>query len=112
MTSKFNVYIAGLGLSPSPPGSSPAKTHIASVVSAATKALLDTGVTYDDVTRSVTSTGDTTLNYGSEALKAFHDGGIAVDEVERGLELDNAFYWIRDRGAHCVLMVAVEKVRL
>ena len=112
MTSESKVYIAGIGFSSSPLGGSPAKAFISSLVSAATKALLDAGVTYDDVAQSVTSTRGNKSNYGSEAFKAFDEGGIAVDKVESGSEIDSSFSWVRDRGARCVLMIAVEKVRL
>jgi hypothetical protein len=110
MTSESKVYIAGVGFSPSPPAGSPAQGVIVSLVSAATKALLDAGVTYDDVAQGVRSVRSKTFSYGSEAFKAFDDGDITVDEVERGSEFESSFYWVRDRGAQCVLMIAVEKV--
>ena len=110
MTSKTAAYIAGVGFSPSPPGSSPAEAFIAALVSAATKALLDAGVTYDDVVRGVTSRRVDTFSNGSEAFKAFDQGGIAVDKVESGCELDSSLYWVRDRVVRCVLMIALEKV--
>ena len=110
MTSESKVYIAGVGLSPLPPGGSSTKGVIASLVSAATKALLDAGVTCDDVAQGVRSVRSETFRYGSEAFKAFDEGGIMVDEVESGSELNSAFYWVRDRGAQCVLMIAAEKV--
>ena len=110
MTSESKVYIAGVGFSPLPPEGSPAKGVVASLVSAATKALLDAGVTFDDVILSVTSTRGNILSHGSEVSKAFDDRGVAVDEVASGSELTSSFSWVRDRGARCVLMTSVDKV--
>ena len=112
MTSESKVFIAGVGYSPALPRSSPADRFIVALVSSATKALLDAGVTYDDVTRGVTSTGGNTVSLGSEAFKAFDEEGIAIDEVARGTELHNSLYLVRDRGAQCVLMIAAEEVYL
>ena len=110
MTSESRVYIAGVGFSPSPPGGSSAEVVVSSLISAATKALLDAGVTYDYVAQAVRSERGKTSDYGSEVFKAFDEVDIPVDEVESGFELDKSFHWVRDRGAQCVLMVAVEKV--
>ena len=112
MTSEPKVYIAGVGFSPLPARGSPAKSVITSLVSAATKALLDAGVTYDDVSRGVTSVKDKTSTYGAEAFKAFGEDGVTVDEEKSGFEFDNSFHCVRDRVALCVLMIAVAKVCL
>ena len=111
MTSASQVYIAGVGVSPWPSGGSSAEgVVVVSLVSAATKALLDAGVTYDDVSHGVTSK---TFSHASNAFKAFDNGGIIVDQVESGSELlDTSFSLVRKRGAQCVLMIAVEKVCL
>lgn len=106
MTSESNVFIAGVGFSPAPPGCSSARDSIAALISAATKALLDAGVTFDDVARGVTSMP------GGTAFKAFDDAGITVEEVESGSEIHASFYLVRDRGARCVLMMAAEEVYL
>lgn len=112
MPPKSTVYVAGVGFSPSPPEGSPTKAVIASLVSAATKALLDAGVTYDDVTHGVRSVKSKAFRYGSEAFEAFEEGGITVDEVQSGSELDSSFDLVRDQGVQCVLMIAIEKVCL
>ncbi|KAF2239481.1 hypothetical protein EV356DRAFT_528079 [Viridothelium virens] len=109
MTSESKVFIAGVGFSPAPPGGSPTNEFIAALVSTATKALLDAGLSYDDVARGVTSDRSHTSIHGSEAFEVFEEGGVAVDEVERGSELHTSFCWVRDRGAPCVLMIAVEE---
>lgn len=110
MTSDAKVYIAGVGSSPWPPQGSPAKTVSASGVSAATKALLDAGVTYDDVAQGVTNVRSKTLESGSQVFKAFDEGGIPVNEVEHGSEFASSVYLTRNRGIRCVLMIAAEKV--
>lgn len=97
------VYIAGVGFSPLSSGSSSNKDITKSSVSAATKAFLDAGITFDDVTQGVGSVG-------SEAFKAFDERGIKVDDAENGSELDSAFRLVKDKGAQCVLMLAGEKV--
>ena len=114
MTSKPKVFIAGVGFSPLLPRDSPAPAleSIAALVSAATKALLDAGITYDSVARSMTTTTSSTVSNGSEALKAFDQGAIAVDEVKRGSEFHTSFRCVRDGGVQCVLMVAFEEVYL
>lgn len=106
MTSKSKVYVAGIGYSPSPSNGS-AKASVASLISAATKALLDAGVTYDDVAQGVT----TARSQGSETFKAFDEGGVEVDEVENGSEIKASYKFIEDRGIRCVLTIVVEKVR-
>lgn len=111
MTFKTQVYVAGVGSSPSPAGSS-ASAFIAPLISAATKALLDAGITFDDVSRSVTSASSSGHNYGSQAADAFDEGLGAVEEVENGSEFASSFYMIRDRGVQCVLVIAAEKVCL
>ncbi|KAL9094855.1 MAG: hypothetical protein Q9165_002804 [Trypethelium subeluteriae] len=109
MTSKSKVFIAGVGFSPTPPKGSPEFECIAALVSAATKALLDAGLSYDDVVQGVTSVGGNTNIRGSDAFEAFDEGAVAVDEVELGFELHTSYDWIRHRGALCVLMIAIEE---
>ncbi|KIV86036.1 hypothetical protein PV11_01677 [Exophiala sideris] len=105
----MEVYIAGVGLSPAPSPGSSAKSDITSMVSAATKALLDAGVTFDDITRSVSGSTGNTPNHGLKVSQAFYEGDIPVDEVESGAELEKSFSRIKDQGAPCVLMTAIEK---
>ena len=102
MPSQPKVYIAGVGYSPIESG-------VASLVSAATKALLDAGLTYDDVTQGVQSKS---LKDGSRAFKAFDPRRIPVDEVESGSELECSFQHVKEQGAQCVLLIATEKVCL
>lgn len=105
MPSESKVYIAGVGVSPASKGASVDTT---SLITAATKALLDAGVTYDDVSRGVISKSQ---NRGANVFRAFDDGNGPVEEVEDGAELDKSYHLVRDRGEQCVLMVAIEEVR-
>ena len=104
MPSDTKVYIAGVGYSPD---DASAQKSVASLVSAATKALLDAGITYEDVTHGITCR---TLSSGPKAFKAFGEGEANVDVAETGSELDASIRSVRDRGAQCVLMIAAEKV--
>lgn len=102
MTGETEVYIAGVGLAPSSGGDA-----LASLVSAATKALLDAGLSYDDVSYGVRSKQ---LGSGAEAFKAFDEEGVKLKEVGGGSELDSAFDLVKKEGAQCVLLVTSEKV--
>ena len=94
----LEVYLAGVGSSPSQKGSN------SSSVSAATKALLDAGITLNDVSRGLGSKST------SEAFEVL--GGSKVDEVEQGSELDKAVSLVKDRKARCVLVIAEDQVSL
>ena len=104
MASDAKVCIAGVGYSPD---DASGQEPVAKLVSAATKALLDTGVTFENVTHCVTSK---TLSSGSIAFSAFGEGEVMVEKVEAGSELNASIRLVRDRDAQCVLMVAAEKV--
>lgn len=104
MTAETDVYVAGVGIAPSSSGDA-----LASLVSAATKALLDAGLSYDDVTHGVRSKQ---LRSGSEAFKAFDEGGVTLKEVSGGSELDVSFDLVKSQGAQCVLLITSEKVCL
>lgn len=98
---KSKVYIAGVGSAEKDSGSS--------LVSAATKALLDAGITYDNVTRGARRKS---LSQGAEAFRAFGDDGVPVSEVDAGSELQSSFTMVQDRGEQCVLVITSDKVRL
>lgn len=104
MVFESRIYLAGIGFSPV---KSSREIVVPSLVSAATKALLDAGITHDDVSRSVTSEGD----IGSDAAKAFDGGIVAVDQVGKGSELATSFKLVKNEGAQCVLMLAEDEVR-
>lgn len=107
MPSSSNVYIAGVGSSPAPGANTSAEGVIASLVSAATKALLDAGVTFDSVKRGVKSKSS---KHASQAFKAFDEEDIAVDEVQSGAELSSAVGSIQNQGVDCVLAVVEAQV--
>lgn len=108
MPASTKVYIAGVGYSPSPSKNSSTEASIATSLSAATKALLDAGLTYDDITHGVVSKSS---KHASKTLKAFEDGGVDENEVKQGSEFESAFTLIKERGAQSVLVIAEEEVR-
>lgn len=112
MASETEVYIAGVGFPTLSLAGTSVKTIVASLVSAATTALLDAGVTFDDVTQTVVTLSGNTPNYGSEVSGAFCHRDIAMDEVEKGYEFDTSFTLIRDRSAQCGMLNTVKKVCL
>lgn len=105
MAPETKVFIAGVGFSPVSSKDARSRDSIASQVSAATKALLDAGVTYDDVQGGVTSS-----ELGTGAFQSFDEEGISIDEVESGTEFLNSLKLVSNRGSRCVLMVAGEEV--
>lgn len=109
MPSRSNVYIAGVGSSPAPGANNSSDAVIASLVSAATKALLDAGITFDTVNLGVKSKSS---KHASQAFKAFDERGIKIDEVQSGAELNGAVGSIQDQGADCVLVVVEAQVRV
>ncbi|KAJ9614310.1 hypothetical protein H2200_002446 [Cladophialophora chaetospira] len=109
MPSESKVYIVGVGSSASSRDSSSATGATKSLVSAAVKALLDAGVTCEDVSRGVISSGSDSSNSGSEFFKALGRDDLSVDNVKRGSEFDSVLQWIRVKGAQSVLSVALEK---
>ena len=106
MASQPKVYIVGVGFSPLPEGSSPAQDLIGPLVSAATKALLDAGVTYDDIDLTVHG------SVGSETSHAFGQGPLNVNGTGDGSDFVSAFDRLADQGTHSVLLMTVQKVCL
>ena len=76
------------------------------------KALLDAGVTCNDVTQCVGGQGTEQSRHCLAAFEKLDAEGIAVDQVNSGYELGSASEWVSNRGAHCVLMVASDKACL
>lgn len=99
MPGKSKVHIAGVG--------SADKDSSSSLVSAATKALLDAGITYDNVTHGARRKSS---SQGAEAFRAFGDEGVPVSEVDGGSELQSSFTMVQDRGEQCVLAITADKV--
>lgn len=102
MTSDAKAYLAGIGFSPSQRG----ENGTDSLISAATKALLDAGITYHDVTRGVGSKAVL------EAFKAFGDDISAIDESKQGSELETALSSVKEGKARCVLVIVTDQVSL
>jgi hypothetical protein len=104
MSSKAQVHIAGVGISS---GGSEDKASVNILVSALTKALLDAGVTYDDVGYGVRTHS---LDGGAKAFEAFGDDGVRVNEANDSSELQDAAKLVTEKGAQCVLVLAADKV--
>ena len=102
MASKARVYIAGVGYSSASKDSILATTF----TSAATKALLDAGITYDDITHGLSAGQE------SEMFNGFGATRIPLGKVDTTAALPSAAALIREKGAQCVLLVALEKVRV
>lgn len=101
--SKSKVFVAGVGLSQQSSGGG-----AATLVSAATKALLDAGVTYDNVVKGVRSKQ---LRDGDKAFDSFGDDGVPVEQVAKGSELKSAFELVQKGKAACVLAIVADEVR-
>lgn len=102
------VHIVGVGYSPLPNKDSSSEASIATLISAATKALLDAGVTFDDITHGVVTKSS---KHAANAFKAFEDEGVVIKQAEQNTELETSFTLLEDGRAESVLMITEEKVR-
>lgn len=98
MASGSKVYIAGVGQLDS------SKKN--ALVSSTTKALLDAGISFDDIDKAVLAS----TKEGHEALKQFDKRGIDTEEAKNGNELAKAYSLVSDGKASCVLVKTNEKV--
>lgn len=103
------AYIAGVGVSHIKATSSNVALD-ALMVSAGVKALLDAGVTYDDVDQSVACFFDQDLKATKSGFETYGKTGTPVSEVECFSGLYTAIQYVRGGDANCVLMVGVDKV--
>ncbi|KAK5065164.1 hypothetical protein LTR84_001000 [Exophiala bonariae] len=108
MAGEGAVYLAGVGYSPFSSNDSSGGSPIAALVSAVVKALLDAGITYDNVTTTVAGCRDNGSSYGPQVAKVFDNTFIEVKEIEAGSELDEALHLVKTRRSHCVLVFATE----
>lgn len=104
------AYIAGIGSTPwSWPRThlGPVKTRAAAVqlsLSAGTKALLDAGVSYDDVDHAFVDEGATEIPY------TFGKTGIPIQRAGTESGVYAAARLIGTGSAHCVLLIGVDQV--
>lgn len=103
------AYIAGVGVHHIKATSSNVALD-ALMVSAGVKALLDAGVTYDDVDQSVACFFDQDLKATKAGFETYGKTGTPVYEVECFSGLYTAIQLVRSGDANCVLMVGVDKV--
>lgn len=110
------VYVAGVGLSPprshGTSASSPRTNHhvYELAVSAGTKALLDAGITYDDVDQGIACLNDGESTVVRKVFYTFGVTGIPLCEVDCNSGLYMASHFIKVGKASCVLVIGFDKV--
>jgi sterol carrier protein 2 len=107
------VFIAGIGLSSSSTWASSTTTRDGFeelALSAAIKALLDAGITYDKVTHGIGCVNDAGTRVGDKPFYALGATGIPICEVDSDAGLYTAASLIRGNGAGCVLLIGPDEV--
>jgi len=102
-----SAHIAGLGLSERSDASLEELT-----VSAATKALLDAGITYSDVDLNIAGFLDDHARIARSWLNVFGSEGAPVLEVDNHSALFVGTQCITSRQNNCALVVGVDQVSL
>ena len=103
------VYIAGVGATHPSQKSQNANFDTMCLVSAATKALLDSGISFNDVSHGVRGRDSKHI---SDMFRTFRGEDIEIDEVKDGSELERAYQLVNDQNTQCVLAVAEAEVRV
>ena len=109
------VYLVGIGISPWswPRTSLPSMKTKGAVhqlaISAGTKALLDAGVSYDNVDHAL-ACGD--LRGDNDVFYTFGKTGIPIHAVDNDSGLYAAIHFIKTGNAHCVLVIGLDQVLL
>jgi hypothetical protein len=103
MATKTKVYIAGVGLSPLAKGSG------SFVLSAVVKSLLDAGITYDHVSKSLVSKD---VSEGKSTFAALNDDRVTLDHVPSKSLLGHGIDEVARGKSQCVLVAGVDKVCL
>lgn len=99
-------HIAGIGLSES----SPATTNLDHLaLTAGTRALLDAGITYNDVDQSIAGIFDERTRISRSSFDIFGKGTAPISQVDNHAALFTAVQYIRSGQANCVLVVGVDK---
>ncbi len=101
------VYIAGVGLSLS--NSSTSIDDI--VLSAGTKALLDAGITYDDVNQSIACFLDRNLNVERKSFDTFGRTGTPVYKVDNYSGIHVAAQLVKSGSVDVVMVAGFDEVR-
>jgi acetyl-CoA acetyltransferase len=101
------VYIAGVGLCPSQ-----SSTSINDIVlSAGTKALLDAGITYNDVNQSIACFLDRNLNVERKSFDTYGRTGTPVYKVDNYSGLHVAAQLVRSGSVDVCMVVGFDQVR-
>ena len=98
------AHIAGIGISEASNG----KLN-ESAVSAGTKALLDAGVTYDDVDLSLAGILDDQVRTPRSCFTTFGTGGAPICEVDNHCALSTAVQCIKSRQTNCALVIGLDR---
>ena len=99
------AHIAGIGISEALDGRLDEYA-----VSATTKALLDAGVTYDDVDLSLAGILDDQLRIPRSCFTTFGTGGAPICEMDNHCALSTAVQCIRSRQTNCALVIGLDRV--
>jgi acetyl-CoA acetyltransferase len=102
------VYIAGVGLCASKSSSSIDDI----VLAAGTKALLDAGITYNDVKQSIACFLDRNLNVERKSFDTYGRTGTPVYKVDNYSGLHVAAQLVRSGGANVCMVVGFDQVRM
>lgn len=105
------VYIAGVGITHPKNGSQSASSLNDTILSAGTKALLDAGVSYNDVKASVACFLDRNLNIERTSFEVFGRTGTPVYKVDNYSGLHVASQFVRSGAADCVMVIGFDQVR-
>lgn len=112
MPSDSKVYIVGVGSSEASSADSSNKKRTKSLVSAAVKALLDAGLTFEYVSQGVTCQSGEPSGTVAGVFEVLGGSDVPIDNVKVGSELESAFQCVGARGSQCVLLIVGEKVRV
>lgn len=103
------VYIAGVGTCHLTATSSKASVHDI-VISAATKALLDAGITYNEVKQNVACFLGRDLRVGRSSFDFFGKTGAPVTEIDCYSGLSGASHFVKSGDAECTLLIGFDRV--
>lgn len=105
-----SVYIAGVGITHPKNGSQSTSSLNDTILSAGTKALLDAGVTYNDVKASIACFLDRNLTIGRNSFETFGRTGTPVYKVDNYSGLHVASQFVRSGTADCVMVIGFDQV--
>ena len=105
-----STHIAGIGVSGLEDTESSGATIDELAISAATKALLDAGITYNDIDQSIACSQDEHTRLRRSCLEVFGMKGAPICEADNHSGLFMAVQCIRSGQSNCALLVSVDQV--